>query len=196
MRKKLTPWFVLVALTLAACGGSGGGTTETTTPTPEKRQAMIDLVAGNVSTDAGAGELPVGDEGAGCLAERVVDNLGVARLEEFGYNVDTKAVPPAAIFKASLTEEEKSRTFSDLETCVDLPDLLSGLFASRTSWTPEQADCVAGLYVDSGVLERALFTTGNSLQLNRAIDAVLAESAEACAIPIDAPAETTTTAAP
>jgi len=196
-------WTTLAALTLvaAACGDSGGGGGEEAEEvTPEQRQAMIDLVAGNVSGEGEGddGALPFDDAGSRCFAEHIVDDLGVARLREFGYNTERGTVPPTVIFKASLTEGEKSRAYTALERCVDLQAVVSDFLQAGASWPPEQADCVAADYLETGLLQRSLFTTGTDLLLNQRINEALTEARESCGVEAGEGGEaaTTTTAAP
>lgn len=174
----------LLLLMAAACGGSGdesddgqdGAEDEAT-----RRQSMLELVAGDIDAEDDPNALDFGPAGADCFAARVVDDLGVERLEQLGYDVETGASPSTAIFAAQLGEEEQARLFGALGDCVDLPAVLSQVFQRDIALPAPQADCVATTYLDSGLLERSLFSSEPDPALNQEIDDTLAAATESCA---------------
>jgi hypothetical protein len=76
--------------------------------------------------------------------------------------------------------EEREALFEAFDECLDLADQLTELLDAGGSLTSDQAACVAERYVASDEFREATVSGDYDEELNRRIDAVLADATEGC----------------
>lgn len=166
----------------AACSDDDGddGATESSieleTTMPTGDPAAVDVIAGDLlETAEDPNALPVDEESARCIAERVVLGFEPERLEELG--LDVEAGTGVTLAEPPLSEEEADAAFGIFGSCIDLIAELAAVFAEDGV----DATCAAEHYRDSGLLREALFSPDYDEALNTRIDAALDEAFTTCA---------------
>jgi hypothetical protein len=177
---------ILLAVTVLAAGCGGGTAQQTTEPTDTTSTmtsagSLAALVAEGLlaASASDPNALQLTRQQAQCVAEGTVGDLGGDRLLSLGYDPAKGAMPDQDLMSL-LTAGERETVASHIEDCVDLVPAVSQALAA--SGLPEdQAACVAGLYVDSGLLHESLAAAGYDSDLNQRIDTFMAGALESCA---------------
>ena len=121
------PWIVAVVLiaglvTFAATRDQDEPPTTTTTTTTFPREAYLDEVTSALTREV---RVSLGDDGARCVAEAILETLGTDGLEDL-------AEEPAPL--ASLSPEERDQVLRLVVTCVD-PVVAEALLGAGTGTT-------------------------------------------------------------
>jgi hypothetical protein len=100
---------------LAACGAGDASSSESGSNTDDGVVRAIDVVASDVLANARAAEVEPAD--ARCVAEIVVEAVGVERLGKLGYDGDAETAPELTV--PPMTDFEGDRVYSAFDTCLD-----------------------------------------------------------------------------
>ncbi len=147
--KRVLLLVLAVSLVAAACGGddsAGERTTTIATGLSGEEQALADAIAGIIAADQGSGDPFADPEAAQCFAEGLVEDLGIARLNEIGITSDS-ASPEEAF--ATLSESEIGALADRSLGCIDLVAAMAPLFAVD-GISEESALCMARGFEETG----------------------------------------------
>ena len=163
-------WSRLLLLVAAVAGvtGCSGGTTGD--------GSLRTVIAEGLRSDPDRGELTFTRDEAVCVAERVVDRLGEARLRDLGAD-------RAPLDELVFAPDERRVVFGAVDGCTDLVAQVARFLAADAGLPEDLARCVAERYVASEELEEALFGTDIDPALGARIDAVLDAAVTACTEP-------------
>jgi hypothetical protein len=168
---RITVLLALSALLVSGCGDSDGAQTN-----EDAVSVITDALLEEGEDDPNA--LQLTDAEAECVAGEVIDRIDRERLEELGLDAEAGAGPD--LYEPPLEPAEGDEVFEAIETCIDLTAKLKAAFAADGSLTDEQAACIAGAYVGSGVLRDALLSAETDDALEDRIDGVLADADATC----------------
>jgi hypothetical protein len=149
--RRSIPLLITIALATAACGGGDGD---------GKKAEYVDAIAATFTNDE---SLSVSDDDAACLAEDMVDVIGVDRLEDAG-------VEPAEIAADEDNEEfqKVAEQLSEAEAnelvdvifdgdCVDFGAIMAESILADASGdiSDEQATCIGDAFADNEAFKGA-----------------------------------------
>lgn len=146
-----TAALLVVSLLPLACSGSGssGARPEPASgvaPDEPERAAAVELVADDLVAYPRADFQ--GDDEPRCVAEAIVDGVGLDRLREVGLDVD--AGTPPRLWEPELTTDEGDLVYAAYDDCLDFRRRdIEGFTAEGL--TDAQAACVSDGYRASGV---------------------------------------------
>ena len=121
-----------------------------------------------------AGAITFAASEAECTAQRVVAEVGAARLTELGADQDVE------LTRLGWTADERAAVFVAIRRCVDLPTQLTDLFSADPTLSLEQAACIAQAYSESEVFPEAQFSTAPDPAVNGRVDNAIDSAYEAC----------------
>ncbi len=157
---------VVLSLLAAACGGGDDSATTTvaeeattTTVAGDAASVTAALIAALAADDAGG---PFTAESAECLAEGVIEAVGLERTVSLLNSAEyTSAGDPTPIF-GQMTDDEVSLTLTAAEGCVDLESAVADTLAYY-GYTADLSTCMGGALVTGGFGESVLesFLTGS-----------------------------------
>lgn len=133
----------VIAVGTAGCGSGDDG---------HDRADYVDILSGGVEG--------ITDQESTCMSEATVDVIGVDALEEAGAYDKVAENPDGSLsdFGVTLSDEQKSTFFRELNGCKDMRDLFEETLVSSGGLTPELAECVVGK-VDDPTFERIIVTS-------------------------------------
>lgn len=124
-----------------ADSGSGGGGQKGNQPdtsTAAERDEYVDALVANITATAGDGTL--GAEQVDCVAQRIVDLVGLERLAQ----LDILNVPETMSQEPLVVGDKAQATYREAFGCLDDQSLVAFLAATvqrSTAMTPDQARC-------------------------------------------------------
>jgi len=176
------------SVVLASCASGSTAALPQTTPSPTTGAPAVAVTSAvpaaseSSLVDAIAAALPSSQEGAvtfapseaKCLADRVVADIGAARLVTLGADSGDD------LTSLAWTAAEREVVFAAITGCIDMHAQLSALFADSFNGDTHLADCVATAYEKSGVLAEAIFETSPDPALDHRIDATINDAVASC----------------
>lgn len=128
---------LLAGVVLGACSGDD----------PADTERAVEVVAAELVATPRAEFRD--DAAPRCIAEQVVERLGLERLGEVGLDVD-RGTPPR-LWQPELTEAEGDQVFAAYEHCIDFEQRDVEGFVEDDGLTEDQARCVSRAYRASGI---------------------------------------------
>jgi hypothetical protein len=135
--------------------------------------SLASTIALRLRADPDEGELTFDPDEARCVADRVVDRLGEARLVDLGAERDALDVLP-------FDETERVVVFAAVDACADLEAQIATFLARDEALPDAVARCMAERYVAAPELRDALFGPEVPPALATRIDEVLDDAFAAC----------------
>jgi hypothetical protein len=135
--RRVVSGFAVIGLALAACGGGDGGDSGSS-----KGKEYVDAIMATFESEE---EMPIPEDDARCVAEGMVDTIGVDELEAAGVTPDdirsaSDEGGPLADFKP--TETQADEMVDTMFRCVDFGDVFASSLAADESAPDIPADKV------------------------------------------------------
>jgi len=115
-----------------------------------------------------------------CVARRVVDDLGMARLSKLGLDPVSGSAPQ--LVEPPLTKTEADQVFAAMGECVDLEAQVTALLV-RGATPRSLAECIAHRYMASSVPRRAIMAADSDPAINADVDKAMNAASSACGGP-------------
>jgi len=168
--------FLVAWLALVACGDDGAETAEADDP---RRPQAVEIMVTHFRSRDTAG-VHFTQRESQCLADDVVQALGVERLETLGMDRAAGAAP--VLTTPPLTTAEAESILASMVTCASMPQRLA--YTDDFDALPQSdANCVAAAYFDSGMAARVYFADDAHQPTMEEISTAFHEAAESCGIP-------------
>ena len=149
--KRTTAMLCAALLTLTACGESGGGGGDE--DEKAKKNIKDTILKDGDSVTGGA---KPSEEQAGCMADGMVDEVGVEKLQEYKIlDKDLKIIEEADT--ADMEKGDAEALASVIVDCVDMPKLIENQVSqsTQTKLTAKQKSCI-GDAIDEETIEAGL----------------------------------------
>lgn len=100
------------------------------------------------------------DEESTCMSSAAVDTIGVDALEDADVYDKIQENPDGSLadFGITLTDEQQSSLYDDLDACKSMRELFQETLESSGGLSPALAECVVGK-IDDATFERIIMTT-------------------------------------
>ena len=144
-----------------------------TSAVPASESSLVEAIAAALPSSH-EGAVTFAPSEAKCLADRVVADIGAARLVTLGADTGDD------LTSLAWTPAEREVVFAAITGCIDMQAQLSALFADSFNGDTHLADCVAAAYEKSGVLAEAIFETSPDPALDHRIDATINDAVASC----------------
>jgi hypothetical protein len=179
-------WAVMVVLGLGlALGGCGGGSedgheAEAVEAGDPRRQRAVEVMAAYFRGKEDSAGLTFSRRESRCLADDVVDALGVDRLQ--GLGMDMAAGTGPGLTEPPLTTDEAEAIEASMITCARVVSRLANtrLFDDLA---PDDALCVSQAYFDSGMARRVYFAPEGQRPSLEEVGAAIRAAGESCSVP-------------
>jgi hypothetical protein len=173
---------VTTAAVLIVASCRDGDDAPPATTLPSTRQTL-DRVAAWFVTQTDPNGMQFDDDEADCAAERVVDGLGVARIEELRTEAANEVGSPPEgldlLQQPPLDDAEADLVYEAMTACIDFTAQVTEVLVGAGQ-TPEDARCMAERYIDTDVPRKAIMAARTSPELTAEINQALATVAAAC----------------
>lgn len=142
---------------------------------------MLELVREDllISGEDDPNALHLSEDESECVATYMVDEFGVEYLEELGYDIDTADVTPAPLFETPLPAERRPDAIRAVMGCIDFTGHFRRFMQGDTRLSSSQIDCFTSSYMESGYLERTLFSAPDAESQQASLEE-LADVSKAC----------------